>query len=90
MKKKATSVLVDTKQMGYDYARFIVNTIGKDKAYELATWLLAILRDKRYCIWQTYTMDDLRKNSGKKRISQEQLDDFNYALTNFASIDPNA
>ena len=88
MTKKATSILIDTKQQGYDNAKFIVDTIGKDNAYNLATCILEVLQDKKYCIWQTYTMNDLKANTGKKRITQEQWEDFKYALTNFASIDP--
>lgn len=88
MKKKVTSILIDTKQQSSDNARLIVDTIGKDKAYDLATWILEVLQDKKYCIWQTYTMDNLKQNTGKKRITQEQWEDFKYALTNFASIDP--
>ena len=87
-KKNTTSILVDTTQPSFDTAKFVVDTIGKDNAYNLATCILEVLQDKKYCIWQTYTMNDLKQNTGKKRITEEQWEDFKYALTNFASIDP--
>ena len=50
----------------YNYAKKLIEKYGKDKAYDLATWILGILSSENYCIWQTYDKDDIELNWGKK------------------------
>ena len=49
----------------------IIQKKGIDDAYELATDILYLLSGKGYCIWQTYTKDDVEANIGKKPTDDE-------------------
>jgi hypothetical protein len=48
-------------------AYYIIQDKGKDDAYRLATDILWWLSARYgYCIWQTYTRDDVEANIGRK------------------------
>ena len=55
----------------YNYAKKLIKKYGKDKAYDLATWILGILSSENYCIWQTYDKDDIELNWGKKPTAED-------------------
>lgn len=43
----------------------------KQYAYDFATWVLHNLEHKGFCIWQTYTKEDITVNMGRKPTSDE-------------------
>lgn len=47
---------------------------GEQEAYELATSILARLQGHGYCIWQTYTKDDIECNLCRKPTDEEMQD----------------
>lgn len=50
----------------------IIQKKGIDDAYELATDILYLLAGKYgYCIWQTYTKEDVEINIGRKPTNEE-------------------
>lgn len=55
----------------YDYAKEIIKKYGNQKAYDLATWILYALNLEDFCIWQTYTKDDIEANLGRKTNAEE-------------------
>ena len=65
----------------YNYAKKLIKKYGQDKAYDLATWILAILHAENYCIWQTYDKDDIELNWGKKPTA-EDMEQMQENLTN--------
>ena len=66
----------------YGTASKMVKLLGEQTAYNLATTLLAVLADKHYCIWQTYDKEDIKLNTGKKKISNNYLDELQDRLQN--------
>jgi hypothetical protein len=66
----------------YEMAKAFVNGFGDDDAYNLATEILQVLYNKKYCIWQTYTMKDIKISTGKKVITREMFDDLQDQLMN--------
>lgn len=50
-----------------------IKRLGDDDAYDLATWILHILNKRCYCIWQTYTVDDIKLNMGREPTAAEFL-----------------
>ena len=55
----------------YDYAKEIIKEYGNHLAYDLATWILYQLNLEDFCIWQTYTKDDIETNLGRKTDAEE-------------------
>ena len=47
------------------------NSNTKDDCYDFAIELLYRLQEKGYCIWQTYTKDDVELNIGRKPTDDE-------------------
>lgn len=66
----------------YEMAQALVKGFGDDEAYELATEILQVLYNKKYCIWQTYTLDDIENSTGKKVITRALFDDLQDQLMN--------
>ena len=49
-----------------------INEMGEKDAYEFATDILYLLASKYgYCIWQTYTKEDVEANIGHKPTNEE-------------------
>ena len=65
----------------YEYGKRLIKELGDDKAYDLATWILYQLNGKNYCIWQTYTKDDIKLNWGKEPTVDE-MDEMQENLMN--------
>lgn len=66
----------------YEMAQAFVKGFGDDEVYELATDILQVLYHKKYCIWQTYTMEDIKNCTGKKVITREKFDELQDRLMN--------
>lgn len=66
----------------YEMAQAFVNGFGEDDAYRIATEILEVLYNKKYCIWQTYTLEDIKMCTGKKVITREMFDDLQDQLMN--------
>lgn len=47
---------------------------GKSKSYDFATWILNELSKKGYCIWQSYTKEDLSSNLGHNPSADEMAE----------------
>ena len=43
----------------------------KQEEYDFATWILHELEEKGFCIWQTYTKDDIEIGTGKKPTAEQ-------------------
>ena len=46
----------------------------RQEAYDFATWILHELEEKNFCIWQTYTKDDVKLGTGKRPTDEEFCD----------------
>lgn len=46
----------------------------KQYAYDFATWVLHNLEHRGFCIWQTYTKDDIESCTGSKPTNDEFAD----------------
>lgn len=66
----------------YEIAQALVKGFGDDEAYKIATEILEVLYNKKYCIWQTYTMEDIKNCTGKKVITREKFDELQDQLMN--------
>lgn len=55
----------------YEHAKKIIKLFGQEKAYDLATWILHQLNLEDFCIWQTYTKDNIESNLGRKTNAEE-------------------
>lgn len=71
----------------YSVAGKFVKLLGEQQTYDLATTLLEYLKDRDYCIWQTYTKDDLKLNTGKKRLTHDDMQDYGDRLQSFCCIE---
>ena len=49
----------------------ITKKLSDEEAYNLATYLLSKLESKGYCIWQTYSKEDVKMFSGKEDLVKE-------------------
>lgn len=58
----------------YEKARIYILNNGEADAYDLATSILERLQGHGYCIWQTYTKDDIEANIGRKPTDDEMQD----------------
>ena len=70
-------------------ARDIIEARGCRNAYELATDILYILSAYRgYCIWQTYTVDDIKANIGRNptRSEMQELGDNLQCFENIRTV----
>ena len=70
-------------------AKDIIENRGCRKAYELATDILYQLSAyKGYCIWQTYTRDDVEANIGRKptRSEMQELADNLQCFENIRTV----
>lgn len=54
-----------------DLAEKIIDDYDDSFIYETATNLLAHLQGRGYCIWQTYTKEDVESNIGRKPTNEE-------------------
>jgi len=67
----------------------IIQDKGKDEAYRLATDILLWLSVRYgYCIWQTYTRDDVEANIGRKptRSEMQELSDNLQCFENIRTV----
>lgn len=71
----------------YSVAGKFVKLLGEQQTYNLATTLLEYLKDRDYCIWQTYTKNDLKLNTGKKRLTHDDMQDYGDRLQSFCCIE---
>ena len=62
-------------------ANALIDEYTDDSLYDIATEILYYLSGKHYCIWQTYTKDDIKLNTGK-RPSNDTMDDLQDRLQN--------
>ena len=46
-------------------AREFIAKKGEQYAYDFTTWILQRLQGHGFCIWQTYTKDDVKLNEGE-------------------------
>ena len=58
---------------------------GDAEAYDFATELLAMLQGRGFCIWQTYTVEDVEANLGH-RPSDDEMQLLGDALQCFENI----
>ena len=63
----------------------IIKSKGNDEAYDLATDILHLLSRKGYCIWQTYTKEDIKVNTGEYP-TDEEMEELGYNLQDFENI----
>lgn len=63
----------------------IIKSRGNDEAYDLATEVLHLLSKKRYCIWQTYTKEDIKVNTGEYP-TDEEMEELGDNLQSFENI----
>lgn len=66
--------LDDLTVIDYNEVDKIINNLGNDKAYDLATAILEKLRDKHYCVWAAYTKESITSLNGEEP-TDEQMDD---------------
>lgn len=52
-------------------AKKIIKKEGKRYSYELATEILYLLQGCGFCIWQTYTKEDVAANIGRRPTNEE-------------------
>lgn len=71
----------------YSVASKFVKLLGEQLTYDLATTLLEYLKDRDYCIWQTYTKEDLKLNTGKKRLTHDDIQEYGDRLQSFCCIE---
>ena len=57
-----------------EQAKKYIEKKGYEAAYDFATWILHRLQGHGYCIWQTYTKDDIESNIGRKPTDDEMQD----------------
>ena len=55
-------------------ADYLIDEFNDNALYDIATDILAYLQGKGYCIWQTYTKDDIECNLGRKPTDDEMQD----------------
>lgn len=60
----------------------LIDEFNDNALYDIATSILYHLQGKGYCIWQTYTKDDIKLNTGKKTISRARMDELQDRLEN--------
>lgn len=58
----------------------LINCLPKAEKYNLALHVLSDLEDECYCIWQTYTKEDLKNITGKKKITQGDFEEYAASL----------
>jgi len=71
----------------YSVAGKFVKLLGEQLTYDLATTLLEYLKDRDYCIWQTYTKEDLKLNTGKKHLTHDDIQEYGDRLQSFCCIE---
>lgn len=64
----------------------LIDLVGEDASYKLATDVLHILCKRGYCIWQTYTRQDIKANTGKKRLTSRDMERYQERISNFEMI----
>ena len=64
----------------------LIDVFGEAMAYNIATDILHCLNKRGYCIWQTYTRQDIRENTNKKRVTADDMAKFQDRLQSFDSI----
>lgn len=64
------------------------NSNTKDDCYEFAVEILYRLSENGYCIWQTYTKDDIKLGLGRKPTKEELADMQDRLLNCFEYIRP--
>mgnify|MGYP003287411596 CR=1 FL=1 len=68
------------------FADDFIKKYGKESAYDITTTILHKLKRMGFCIWQTYTKDDIKSNLGKKRLTSKEMQKISYQLENFFSL----
>jgi len=58
---------------------------GEQDAYDFATWILDRLQGNGFCIWQSYTVDDIELNDGR-RPTKERMQELSDNLQSFDCI----
>lgn len=58
---------------------------GEQEAYDFATWILDRLQGRGFCIWQSYTVDDIESNEGS-RPTKEHMQELADNLQSFDCI----
>lgn len=60
----------------------------KQEAYDFATWILHDLEERGFCIWQTYTKDDIETGLDRKPTKDELSDMQDRLMNCFEYIRP--
>ena len=47
-------------------ADYLIDEFNDNALYDIATSILYYLEGKYFCIWQTYTKENIKENTGKK------------------------
>ena len=63
----------------------ITKKLTDEEAYNLATYLLSKLESKGYCIWQTYSKEDVKMLSGKEDLVKEDMEEYQCRLEDCAN-----
>lgn len=58
----------------FEKAKDYIVKHGEQDAYNFATSILCMLQGHGFCIWQTYTKDDIECNLGRKPTDDEMQD----------------
>ena len=61
---------------------FLIREYSDQELYDIATDILYHLGNKHYCIWQTYTKDDIEQCTCEK-ATNERMDTYQEAIRNF-------
>lgn len=71
-----------------DLAERIIDEYSDSFIYETATSLLYHLQERGFCIWQTYTKDDIKLGLGRKPTKDELADMQDRLMNCFEYIRP--
>lgn len=64
----------------------LIDVFGEAMAYNIATDILHCLNKRGYCIWQTYTRQDIKSNTGKNRLTSRDMERYQERISNFEII----
>lgn len=64
----------------------LIDVFGEAMAYNIATYILHCLNKRGYCIWQTYTRQDIKANTGKNRLTSRDIERYQERISNFEMI----
>ena len=63
----------------------ITKKLSDEETYNLATYLRSKLESKGYCIWQTYSKEDVKMLSGKEDLVKEDMEKYQCRLEDCAN-----